>query len=56
VVRALSERAPLPASGGAAHVQLAKPADIAWPDVEVIVFEQSEATREIGAVRTVRLD
>jgi hypothetical protein len=51
VVRALTERALIPASRGAVRLRLAKPADLAWSDVEVVVFVQSEATREIGAVR-----
>ena len=51
VVRALSNRVPLPPARGAARVQLAKPADLGWSDVEIVVFAQSEATREIGAVR-----
>jgi hypothetical protein len=50
VVRALSDRVPLPSGRGAAHLQLAKPADLAWSDLDVVVFAQSEATREIGAV------
>jgi hypothetical protein len=53
VVRALSDRVPLPNAGGPAHLQIEKPADLAWADVEVVVFAQSEATREIGAVRVV---
>jgi hypothetical protein len=51
VVRALSERAPLPAGRNAAHLQLVKPADLAWADAVVVVFAQSETTREIGAVQ-----
>jgi hypothetical protein len=51
VVRALSERISLPAAGSAARIRLVKPADLAWADAEVVVFAQSEATREIGAVR-----
>jgi hypothetical protein len=51
VVRALSDRIALPPAGTAAHVRLAKPADLPWPDAVVVVFVQSEATREIGAVR-----
>jgi hypothetical protein len=50
VVRALSDRVRLPGAPGAAYLQLAKPADLAWPDVEVVVFAQSEGTREIGAI------
>ncbi len=53
VVRALSERVPLPLSGSPARIQLSKPADLAWSGVEVVVFAQSEATREIGAVRLI---
>jgi hypothetical protein len=37
--------------GTPARVRLAKPADLTWPDAVVVVFVQSEATREIGAVR-----
>ncbi len=51
VVRALSERIGLPAAGSAARIRLVKPTDLAWADAEVVVFAQSEATREIGAVR-----
>jgi hypothetical protein len=53
VVRALSERAPLPLSGSPARIQLAKPADLAWSGVDLVVFAQSEVTREIGAVRLI---
>jgi hypothetical protein len=51
VVRALSDRMPVPASRATARIQLAKPADLAWPDVDLVVFVQSETTAEIGAVR-----
>jgi hypothetical protein len=51
VVRALSDRVSVPEGNGAVRVQLVKPADLAWADVDVVVFAQSEATREIGAVR-----
>jgi hypothetical protein len=51
VVRALSDRIPLPAPQRAAQVRLVRPAELAWADLEVVVFLQSEATREIGAVR-----
>jgi hypothetical protein len=51
VVRALSERTPLPPGRGALRVRLSKPAELAWSEVEVVVFVQSETTREIGAVR-----
>jgi len=50
VVRALSEARAMPSPGGAARIQLSKPADLAWSDVELVVFVQSETTREIGAV------
>jgi hypothetical protein len=53
VVRALSERAPLPLPGSSARIQLSKPADLAWSGVDVVVFAQSEVTREIGAVRLI---
>jgi len=32
-------------------VRLTKPAGLSWSDVEVVVFAQSETTREIGAVQ-----
>jgi hypothetical protein len=51
VVRSLTDRIPLPTPGAALRLQLVKPADLAWSDVEIVVFVQSEATREIGAVR-----
>jgi hypothetical protein len=51
VVRALTGRTPLPASRGSVRLHLAKPGDLPWSDVEIVVFVQSEATREIGAVR-----
>ena len=53
VVRALSERVPLPGQRGAAHIQLSKPSNLSWSDVELVVFAQSETTREIGAVRAI---
>jgi hypothetical protein len=53
VVRALSERIPLPRPGSPARIQLSKPAELAWSAVDVVVFAQSEATREIGAVRLI---
>jgi hypothetical protein len=52
VVRALSERNPLPAPGGTVRLRLPKPADLPWSNVEVVVFSQSSSTGEIGAVRT----
>jgi hypothetical protein len=51
VVRALSDRIALPPVGTPARLRLAKPADLTWPDAVVVVVVQSEATREIGAVR-----
>jgi len=51
VVRALSERSPLPPAGGAVALRLSKPADLSWSEADLVVFVQSEATREIGAVR-----
>ena len=51
VVRSLSDRIALPAQRGTTRIQLSKPADLAWPDLQVVVFAQSEVTREIGAVR-----
>jgi hypothetical protein len=53
VVRALSDRIPLPPPGSPARIQLSKPAELAWSAVDVVVFAQSEATREIGAVRLI---
>ena len=53
VVRALSERAPLPLSRGPLRIQLLKPADLSWSSVDLVVFAQSEVTREIGAVRLI---
>jgi len=53
VVRALSDRIPVPAPRRSARVQVSKPADLAWSEVDIVVFVQSEATREIGAVRAV---
>ena len=51
-MRALSERTPVPGAPGAPlTVRLDKPADLAWSDVEIVVFVQSEATGEIGAVQ-----
>jgi hypothetical protein len=51
VVRALSDRVPLPSSGrGPVTVRLTRPADLAWSDLDVVAFVQSETTREIGAV------
>lgn len=53
VVRALSDRVPVPGQRAAAHIQLSKPGDLAWSDAELVVFAQSEATGEIGAVRAI---
>jgi hypothetical protein len=49
VVRALSERLPLPPPGTPLHIHLPKPVELAASDVDLVVFVQSEATREIGA-------
>ena len=51
VVRVLSDRIALPPQRGTTHFQLSKPTDLAWSEVEVVVFAQSEKTLEIGAVR-----
>jgi hypothetical protein len=51
VVRTLSERIVMPTRRGSTRLQLSKPEDLAWSGVEVVVFAQSESTREIGAVR-----
>ena len=50
VVRALSDRAPI-ARGPRSSVTmtLTKPAGLSWSDVEIVVFVQSETTREVGA-------
>jgi len=54
VVRALSDGAPIPpAPRGALTVRLAKPADLSWSDVEIVVFAQSRATGEIGGAAAV---
>jgi hypothetical protein len=53
VVRELSDRVALPTERGATRIQLSKPGDLAWADLELVVFVQSETTREIGAVRAV---
>jgi hypothetical protein len=50
VVRALSERTRL-LPKVASRLQLSKPADVRWSDVDIAVFVQSEVTREIGGVR-----
>ena len=51
VVRALSPRLPLPA-GGVAEVVLTlrKPAELAWQNVALVAFVQSEKTRAVAAV------
>ena len=51
VVRALSPRLPLPA-GGVAEVVLTlrKPAELAWKNVALVAFVQSEKTRAVAAV------
>lgn len=51
VVRALSGRIAVPTERASTRIQLSKPADLAWSDSEIVVFAQSETTREIGAVR-----
>jgi hypothetical protein len=51
VVRALSDSVALPPFHGTTRIQLSKPADLAWAGAEIVVFAQSESTREIGAVR-----
>jgi hypothetical protein len=50
VVRALSQRMPIPADG-AVSLRLKKPDDLDWSAVDIVAFVQSEATRDIGAVR-----
>lgn len=55
VVRSLTERTPIPPAGSTAHLRVSKPRDLAWPDADIVVFVQSEATREIGAVRVVNV-
>jgi len=51
VVRGISDRIAMPPQRGTTRIQLSKPADLAWSEVEVVVFAQSEVTREVGAVR-----
>jgi hypothetical protein len=48
VVRALSDRVPMSRPQSSTRIQISKPADLAWSDVELVVFVQSEVTREIG--------
>jgi hypothetical protein len=55
VVRALSDRLPIGAAAGPLRVTLRKPADLAWADVEVVAFVQSEITRQIAAARAIAL-
>ena len=55
VVRALSDRIPITPQRSSTRIQISKPADLAWSDVELVVFAQSELTREIGGVRTTLL-
>ncbi len=51
VVRALSPPLPLPPPGSAEVVlSLRKPADLAWRDVALVAFVQSEKTRAVAAV------
>jgi hypothetical protein len=52
VVRALSDRIVIPTQGGSKRIQLSKPGDLVWSSIEIVVFAQSESTREIGAVRS----
>jgi len=52
VVRALSDREPIArAPRSSVVLRLTKPADLSWSDVAIVVFAQSETTREIGAVQ-----
>ena len=51
VVRALSDRIAMPGGRGATRIHLVKPADLPWSEVELVVFAQSEVTREIGALQ-----
>jgi hypothetical protein len=53
VVCALSDRLVMPTPRGSTQIRLAKPGDLAWSDVEIVVIVQSERTREIGAVRAI---
>jgi hypothetical protein len=55
VVRALSERVPLGPQRSSTRIQISKPTDLAWSDAELVVFAQSEVTREIGGVATTSL-
>jgi hypothetical protein len=57
IARVLSDRVTLPARpGDKAHVSLTKPADVAWSDLDVVVFAQSEATGAVGAAVQLRAE
>ena len=50
IARVLSERVSMPAwPGGMARVRLTKPTDVAWSDIDVVVFVQAEDTGAVGA-------
>jgi len=55
VVRALSDRLPLGAASVPLRIALRKPPELAWADVELVAFVQSEITRQVAAARTVDL-
>lgn len=50
IARVLSERVSMPARPGEmARVRLTKPTDVAWSDLDVVVFAQTEDTGAVGA-------
>jgi hypothetical protein len=53
VVRAMSARIPMARERSSTRIQISMPADLAWSDVELVVFAQSEVTREIGGVHAI---
>jgi hypothetical protein len=55
VVRALSDRLPVPGAAGPLRIRLRKPAELTWADAEVVAFVQSETTRQIAAARAIAL-
>jgi len=52
VVRRLSDRLPLTGAGRPIVLQLERPSDVAWPELDVVVFVQSEESGEVATVRT----
>jgi hypothetical protein len=50
ITRVLSQRVSMPARPGEmARVRLTKPGDVAWADLDVVVFAQAEDTGAVGA-------